>query len=108
MKAQSKVYVQLQNIYKSKARKDAAEVLETVQALPGGRDIDPAEVELYCKNAAFVKLINAVGPSSDDRLATVTRKLLLSLRRSPQYPSLNGRGEPHSILKVCHRTRAGE
>ncbi|KAK0745113.1 hypothetical protein B0T21DRAFT_359056 [Apiosordaria backusii] len=59
MKAQSKVYIQLQNIYKAKARRDAAEILETVQATPGGQNIDPAEVDLFCKNAAFVKLINA-------------------------------------------------
>ncbi|KAH9219675.1 hypothetical protein DL95DRAFT_384280 [Leptodontidium sp. 2 PMI_412] len=58
MKAQSTVYVQLQNIYKSKARQDVAEVLETVRAHPGGKDIDVAEVESFCKNAAFIKLIH--------------------------------------------------
>ncbi|KAK2013053.1 ThiF family protein [Colletotrichum eremochloae] len=57
MKAQSSVYIQLQNIYKAKARKDAAEVLESVRQKPGGEAVDPAEVELFCKNAAFVKLI---------------------------------------------------
>ncbi|KAJ4300267.1 hypothetical protein N0V88_002939 [Collariella sp. IMI 366227] len=61
MKAQSKVYIQLQTIYKAKARQDAAEILQMVQAAPGGEDIDPAEVDLFCKNAAFVKLINATG-----------------------------------------------
>ena len=70
MKAQSKVYIQLQSIYKSKARKDAAEVLEAVQAAPGGKDIDAAEVELFCKNAAFVKLINATEPG-ENRLGKV-------------------------------------
>ncbi|KAK0629952.1 hypothetical protein B0T17DRAFT_487289 [Bombardia bombarda] len=64
MKAQSKVYIQLQNIYKTKARKDVAEVLDTVRATARGRDVDPAEVELFCKNAAFVKLINAAGGES--------------------------------------------
>ncbi|KAI1409055.1 hypothetical protein F5Y13DRAFT_96924 [Hypoxylon sp. FL1857] len=59
MKAQSSVYVKLQSIYKEKARRDAQEVLETARALPGGKDVDPAEVELFCKNARFVKLINA-------------------------------------------------
>lgn len=58
MKAQSTVYVQLQNIYKSKARRDVAEVLETVRAHPGGKYIDVAEVESFCKNAAFIKLIH--------------------------------------------------
>jgi len=73
MKAQSKVYVQLQNIYKAKARKDVAEVLEIVKAAPGGGDIDPARVELFCKNAAFIKLINAEG-SNTDRLPAVFSK----------------------------------
>jgi amyloid beta precursor protein binding protein 1 len=57
MKAQSTVYVQLQNIYKGKARKDAAEVFRTVGAHPKGSEIDAAEVESFCKNAAFIKLI---------------------------------------------------
>ena len=58
MKAQSKVYVQLQNIYKSKARQDVAEVLEMVKNHPRGKDIDITEVETFCKNAAFIKLIH--------------------------------------------------
>lgn len=58
MKAQSTVYVKLQGIYKSKARRDVAEVLETVRAHPSGKDIDAAEVESFCKNAAFIKLIH--------------------------------------------------
>lgn len=73
MKAQSKVYIQLQGIYKAKARQDIAEVLETVRHTPGGEDIDAEEVELFCKNAAFVKLINAA-KTGDDRLAKVTGK----------------------------------
>jgi amyloid beta precursor protein binding protein 1 len=84
MKAQSDVYIKLQNIYKAKARQDADEVLKMVQASPGGRDVDPAEVELFCKNAAFVKLINAsaggagdASVESSDRLATVTGKFVL-------------------------------
>ncbi|KAF3066530.1 NEDD8-activating enzyme E1 regulatory subunit [Daldinia childiae] len=65
MKAQSTVYVKLQSIYKAKARRDAQEVLETARALPGGKDVDPAEVDLFCKNSRFVKLINAT-PTSED------------------------------------------
>jgi NEDD8-activating enzyme E1 regulatory subunit len=64
MKAQSTVYVQLQNIYKAKARQDVAEVLETVRGHPNGKDIDAAEVESFCKNAAFIKLIH--GTKSSD------------------------------------------
>lgn len=60
MKAQSNVYVKLQGIYKAKARKDAQEVLEIAKALKGGnKDVDPVEVEMFCKNASFVKLVNA-------------------------------------------------
>lgn len=64
MKAQSTIYVQLQNIYKTKARQDVAEVLETVRSHPGGKDVDVAEVESFCKNAAFIKLIHGteLGP----------------------------------------------
>ncbi|KAK0370376.1 ThiF family protein [Colletotrichum limetticola] len=57
MKAQTSVYVELQNIYKAKARKDAAEVLESVRQKAGGEGVDAAEVDLFCKNAAFVKLV---------------------------------------------------
>jgi amyloid beta precursor protein binding protein 1 len=60
MKAQSSVYIELQGIYKVKAHQDATEVLEIVQTLPGGGSICLPEVELYCKNAAFVK---AIAPS---------------------------------------------
>ena len=73
MKAQSKVYVQLQNVYKSKARQDAAEVLEIVHATADGQQIDPAEVELFCKNAAFVKLINATGGDSSASISSLDR-----------------------------------
>lgn len=63
MKAQSSVYVELQNIYKTKARQDVSEVLETVRKHPCGEDVDVAEVETFCKNAAFVKLIADVESS---------------------------------------------
>ena len=58
MKAQSDVYVRLQNLYKTKARQDAREVLATVQSMEGGADVESAEVELFCTNARFIKLIN--------------------------------------------------
>lgn len=58
MKAQSHVYIQLQNLYKAKARQDANEVLETVRSIPGGADVDAEEVELFCTNGRFIKLIN--------------------------------------------------
>lgn len=62
MKAQPATYVKLQKIYKAKARQDAEEVLRIARAMDGGDQIDLEEVELFCTNARFVKLIN-----SDDR-----------------------------------------
>ncbi|KAI1002868.1 hypothetical protein K3495_g5335 [Podosphaera aphanis] len=58
MKAESNTYVKLQNIYKAKARNDVAEVFETVQKHPNGKSVDISAVESFCKNAAFIKLIN--------------------------------------------------
>lgn len=58
MKAQSDVYIKLQNIYKSKARQDASEILAIVRSVADGEDIDPAEVDLFCVNARFIKLVN--------------------------------------------------
>ncbi|KAF1362687.1 NEDD8-activating enzyme E1 regulatory subunit [Lizonia empirigonia] len=61
MKARSKDYIQLQNVYKSKARKDLAEVLESVRFLErnANRSIPMKEkdVEAFCKNAAHIKLV---------------------------------------------------
>ncbi|KAH7035676.1 ThiF family protein [Microdochium trichocladiopsis] len=59
MKAESDVYVKLQRIYKNKAQKDAREVFEAVKSMPGGERAEFADVELFCKNARFVRLINA-------------------------------------------------
>jgi amyloid beta precursor protein binding protein 1 len=59
MKAQSSVYIKLQNIYKDKARRDANEILDIVRGAAGGEDIDPAEIELFAANARFIKLINS-------------------------------------------------
>jgi len=76
MKALSNIYVQLQNIYKAKARQDVAEVLETVRAHPAGKDIDVAEVETFCKNAAFIKLIHGV-ELSPANIQTIASMLLI-------------------------------
>ncbi|OLN97343.1 NEDD8-activating enzyme E1 regulatory subunit [Colletotrichum chlorophyti] len=74
MKAESDVYIELQNIYKAKARKDAAEVLQSVRRKPGGGDVDPTEVDLFCKNAAFVKLIVPTLQSGHDQLRSVAEQ----------------------------------
>lgn len=63
MKAQSEDYIKLQNIYKTKAREDCAEVVETVRGLEKslGRSpkvvIDEKEVENFCKGAAHISLV---------------------------------------------------
>ncbi|KAF2708757.1 hypothetical protein K504DRAFT_381144 [Pleomassaria siparia CBS 279.74] len=61
MKARSADYIQLQNVYKSKARKDVMEVLESVRFLERttGREtvIEEKDVEQFCKNAAHIKLV---------------------------------------------------
>lgn len=61
MKARSKDYIQLQNVYKSKARRDLAEVLESVRFLERNANrstpIEEKDVEAFCKNAAHIKLV---------------------------------------------------
>ncbi|KZF19311.1 ubiquitin-like activating enzyme [Xylona heveae TC161] len=61
MKAQSADYIKLQNVYKTRARADFHEVLQTVRTIEKnlGRttSVDEKEVEAFCKGAAFVKLI---------------------------------------------------
>lgn len=61
MKAQSADYIQLQNIYKAKARKDLSEVVQDVRSVEkqlGRRSaIEEKEIEAFCKGAAFVKLV---------------------------------------------------
>lgn len=61
MKARSADYIQLQNVYKSKARKDVVEVLESVRFLERTADrkdlIDEKDVEAFCKNVAHIKLV---------------------------------------------------
>ena len=61
MKARSADYIQLQNVYKSKARKDMAEVLDSVRFLERNANrstaIDEKDIEAFCKNAAHIKLV---------------------------------------------------
>lgn len=63
MKAQSADYVSLQGIYKAKALQDLQEVMQTVrrleQELPSRLSpVSEKEVEVFCKNAAHIKLIH--------------------------------------------------
>ena len=82
MKSQSSDYITLQNIYKTKARKDLAEVLCFVRSLEEqhGRHspIDEKEVEAFCKGAAFIKLIRG----RRLQLAIDPGRMLFSDRRS--------------------------
>ncbi|KAK5117354.1 hypothetical protein LTR62_005971 [Meristemomyces frigidus] len=62
MKAVSADYITLQNVYKTKARQDSAEVLATVRELekPLGRTgpaVSEKEVENFCKGAAHIHLV---------------------------------------------------
>ncbi|TAQ85456.1 hypothetical protein B7494_g6239 [Chlorociboria aeruginascens] len=84
MKAQSSVYVQLQNIYKAKARQDIAEVLEIVRAHPQGKDIEATQVETFCKNAASITLIRGSNSGQD----SAHMQVLASKTFSSMYGSL--------------------
>ncbi|KHN99290.1 Molybdenum cofactor biosynthesis, MoeB [Metarhizium album ARSEF 1941] len=57
MKAESRMYIKLQSLYKAKARQDVGEIISIVRTLQGGTDVAQAEVELFCKNAKFIKLL---------------------------------------------------
>ena len=62
MKAQSKDYVALQNLYRRKAQADLAEVTTKVREIEKKHErphpIDAKEIEAFCKGAAFVKLVH--------------------------------------------------
>lgn len=76
MKAQSMDYLQLQNLYKSRARLDLAEVGNHVQQMEKQLNrptkINIAEVEAFCKNAAHVKLIKGQALRIPDIPAYIT------------------------------------
>ncbi|KAI4182434.1 MAG: hypothetical protein L6R41_005988 [Letrouitia leprolyta] len=82
MKAQSKDYIQLQNIYKAKARQDAEAVTSYVRTMEEAQKrkvaIDPKEIEAFCKGAAFVKLVKGqplVTDTDSPRLKSIYRDL---------------------------------
>ncbi|KAF9893270.1 hypothetical protein FE257_011700 [Aspergillus nanangensis] len=63
MKAQSADYISLQNIYKSKARRDVEEVTKYVRRVesqlgPRPIDIPDKDIEVFCKNAAHINVIH--------------------------------------------------
>lgn len=76
MKAQSADYLQLQNVYRSKAIKDYTEVLAAVRQtearLGRQQSIPQSEVETFCKGAGFVKLVRGTSLQSARYLARST------------------------------------
>ncbi|KAF2829451.1 hypothetical protein CC86DRAFT_346197 [Ophiobolus disseminans] len=98
MKARSADYIQLQNVYKSKARKDLAEVVESVRFLERNANrttvIDEKDIEAFCKNAAHIKLVRGrpflvVLPSEKikwgDRAKTIAQSLTFPDSLIPLY-----------------------
>lgn len=61
MKAQSADYISLQNIYKSRARRDVEEVTAAVRRIEaqGNREtaIPEKDIEIFCNNANHIKLV---------------------------------------------------
>lgn len=61
MKSTSAGYIKLQTLYKSKARRDVAEVTEIVRetesSLKRSEPVPAGEIEQFCKNAAFVRVL---------------------------------------------------
>ncbi|GBF66292.1 NEDD8-activating enzyme E1 regulatory subunit [Trichophyton mentagrophytes] len=95
MKAQSSDYIWLQNIYKSKARSDAAEVLATVRNLEcklrAGREgvpISEKEIDTFCKNAAHIKVIrgNEIPILSPVPSGGISRQTVKAIKSSLQNP----------------------
>ncbi|CAH3176008.1 unnamed protein product, partial [Porites evermanni] len=62
MTADSKRYIELQNIYQEQARKDIASITQRVQRIlvdlgKSSDTIPDSEIKLFCKNASFLRLI---------------------------------------------------
>ncbi|RDW79027.1 NEDD8-activating enzyme E1 regulatory subunit [Aspergillus mulundensis] len=83
MKAQSADYVSLQNIYKSKARKDIAEVTETIRRIESqlGRTFGAPDkdIELFCKNASHIQVIRGRDIPQVDGDAHTKKRLRVEL-----------------------------
>ncbi|EWC45485.1 hypothetical protein DRE_00884 [Drechslerella stenobrocha 248] len=84
MKAESKDYIRLQNVYKSKARADLAVVVDLVRSLLSGlgkdqESISESEVETFCKHASYAKLITGRSLRSeyedDPKAKTISNEL---------------------------------
>ncbi|ETN41877.1 uncharacterized protein HMPREF1541_03816 [Cyphellophora europaea CBS 101466] len=90
MKATSDGYIRLQNIYKSKARADVAEVTATVRELEDSLSrsslVEVSEIESFCKNASHVRVLtnpsNLAVPSL--RFMSKDVKTVASLRNAAE------------------------
>ncbi|RMD43623.1 hypothetical protein DV735_g1541, partial [Chaetothyriales sp. CBS 134920] len=113
MKATSSGYIQLQNIYKSKARKDVAEVTGTVRALEKAQarssSIPDSEIELFCKNASHVRVlanhdnlpVPALRLNSPDTLANIKDSLELDWENMlPVFIGLNSTDLSKSVSSL--------
>ncbi|PHH75383.1 hypothetical protein CDD82_4468 [Ophiocordyceps australis] len=95
MKAESEVYVNLQKIFRTKAFQDSNEVLALVLAIPGGENVDPDNVDLFCANSRFIKLINTVGPNEVQLQDVVAREL-----ENDQMAATAGIEAPTSLIPI--------
>ncbi|KAL5086334.1 hypothetical protein Trisim1_009208 [Trichoderma cf. simile WF8] len=95
MKAQSSVYIKLQNIYKDKARQDVNDVLSRVRKISGGENIGLEEVELFCKNARFVKLVNNTGEAPPSMEQIIEREL-----SNDEIAAIAGPEMPTSLIPI--------
>ncbi|KAL3479323.1 hypothetical protein BJX99DRAFT_222380 [Aspergillus californicus] len=79
MKSQSADYVSLQNIYKTKARRDVAEVTEIVRRVESqmGRaaNVPPKDIEVFCKNASHIQVTLGRDISQPDGDAQTIKRL---------------------------------
>ncbi|KAL4923923.1 NEDD8-activating enzyme E1 regulatory subunit [Aspergillus undulatus] len=80
MKAQTADYVSLQNIYKSKARQDIAEITETIRRTESqlGRtaQVPEKDIEIFCKNASHIQVIRGRNIPQMEKGDAHTRKRL--------------------------------
>ncbi|RMZ76962.1 hypothetical protein DV737_g4587, partial [Chaetothyriales sp. CBS 132003] len=115
MKATSAGYIQLQNIYKSKARKDVAEVTATVRALEKAQarpsPIADSEIELFCKNASHVRVLTnpdklavpalRLNSAAETTIAKIQTILDLDWENMlPVFIGLNSAGLPKSTISL--------
>jgi NEDD8-activating enzyme E1 regulatory subunit len=86
MKAFSTEYIKLQNIYKSKARGDVAEVSGLVRGieeqLKRKTPVPDQEIEAFCKNAAHIKVIHGSTMPAPGVLSSLSSKIAKKLVNS--------------------------